>query len=205
MSLASCLRSARRNWYLLVICALVAAGSTLYLTLRETPQYRSSLRLAVGPSPTITRETRIAQAVDSLNKRALITTLAEMAGAQRIYSGAAAGLGLSGVAASHYSVSAVALPEANVISLAVQGPYRTTAAALAAAISAKATTSIEGFYKDLSIRQLDEPTTPTDPVTPKPKRDVPLAAVFGLCLGFFVGLTRDRVRGRAREPQPEAP
>lgn len=198
MSLVACLRSAARNWYLLLLCAFVAAGATIYLTHREQPEYRSSVRLAVGPSPDITRQTRIAQTVDSLNKRSLITTFAEIAAGGQIYRQAAADAGVSQQEAERYSVSSNALPEANVIALDVQGPRRRVAEALVAAIGAHSISYIEDFYKNFALRELDDPDTPTDPVTPKPQRDVPLAAAGGLAFGFFLGLCRDYLRERRR-------
>jgi uncharacterized protein involved in exopolysaccharide biosynthesis len=205
VSLASCLRSARRNWWLLALCAVVAAGVTLMLTERQTREYESTLRLAVGPSPAITRQTRIAQAVDSLNKRSLITTFAEIVAGRRIRTEAVTESGLTPGEAARYDVEANALPEANVIALRVQGPRRETAANLAAAIASRAEPYIEDFYKNFAVRQLDDPSTPTEPVTPKPKRDVPLAAAGGLALGFFLGLARDRLRERKRrEIRPQA-
>lgn len=206
MRLADAVVSAWRNWWLLVLCAAVAAGATLFLTLSEEPRYRSSLRLAVGPSPTLTRQTRIAQAVDSLNKRTLITTFAEIAGGRTIFLGAVADLGLPPTEASRYSVSSVALPEANVIGLDVQGPRRGVAEDLVRRVGARSAAYLESFYKTFSVRELDEPTTPDEPVTPKPGRDVPLAAVSGLALGFFLGLCRDHVRRRRRigvDPVPD--
>jgi capsular polysaccharide biosynthesis protein len=208
VSLASCWRSVLRNWYLLVVCALVASGTTLYLTHRATREYRSSLRLAAGPSPALTEQTRIVATVDSLNKRSLITTFAEIVGARKLFRAAATEVGLSAAEASRYSVTSVALPEANVVGLDVQGPRRSVTAALADAIASRAIAYIGNFYKDFSLRKLDDPSTPGDPVTPKPKRDVPLAAAGGLCLGFFLGLGRDYVEGRrkrrdGREPEHE--
>jgi capsular polysaccharide biosynthesis protein len=198
VSLTYCLRSARRNWWLLVTCAVVAAGATFWFTDRQTPEYETTLRLAVGPSPAITRQTRIAQAVDSLNKRSLVTTFAEIVGGKRILEEAVSDVGLAREEASRYSVSANALPEANVIALRVQGPEPETSEELAAEIAERAEPAIEDFYKNFAVRQLDEPTTPSEPVTPKPKRDAALAAAGGLALGFFLGLLRDVRRDRRR-------
>lgn len=198
MSLAACLRSARRNWWLLLICAVVAGGATYWLADRQTPEYETTLRLAVGPSPAITRQTRIAQTVDSLNKRSLVTTFAELVGGRRIQDEAVAELGLADDVSSRYAVSANALPEANVIALRVRGPKPETAEALATAIASKAEPSIEDFYKNFAVRQLDDPETPSEPVAPKPTRDAGLAAAGGLALGFFLGLLRDRLRDRRR-------
>jgi uncharacterized protein involved in exopolysaccharide biosynthesis len=201
------LRSALRNWWLLVLCALVAGGITLWHTHREVREYRSTLRLAVGPSPKITRQTRIAQTVDSLNKRSLITTFAEIVGGRMIYRDVVADLGLTNAVASRYTVSSVALPEANVIALEVEGPRPAVAEALSTAIGAKSIVYIEDFYKNFAVRQLDEPSTPSEPVSPRPRRDVPLAAAGGLCFGFFLGLCRDRLRERRkredREPEED--
>jgi capsular polysaccharide biosynthesis protein len=198
MSLVACLRSARRNWYLLLICALVAAGASLYLTHREQREYRSSIRLAVGPSPKITRQTRIAQTVDSLNKRSLITTFAEIVAGRQIYREAVAAAGIPPEEARRYAVSSNALPEANVIALDVQGPRGIVAERLVTAIGARSIVYIEDFYKNFAVRELDNPETPSDPVKPTPKRDVPLAAAGGLAFGFFLGLCRDYLRERRR-------
>jgi len=196
VSLTDCLRSARRNWWLLVVCAAVAGSATYLLTDRQTPQYETTLRLAVGPSPSITRQTRIAQAVDSLNKRSLVTTFAEIVAGRRIRDEAVRELGLPEDVASRYTVSANALPEANVIALRVRGPDPETAEGLAQAIASRAEPAIEDFYKNFAVRQLDEAETPSDPVTPQPTRDASLAVAGGLALGFFLGLFRDRFRGR---------
>ena len=198
MSLAACFRSAARNWYLLLVCALVAAAGAVYLAHREHKEYRSSMRLAVGPSPSITRQTRIAQAVDSLNKRPLIMTFAELAAGKRLYREAAAEAGVADREAARYSVSANPLPEANVIAVDVEGPRRATAELLVGAVGRHAAMQIEDFYKNFAVRPLDDPDTPADPISPTPKRDVPLAAAGGLAFGFLLGLFRDYVLARRR-------
>jgi capsular polysaccharide biosynthesis protein len=198
VSLAECWRSARRNWWLPLVCALVAAGTALYLTQRQEDEYRSSLRLAVGPSPTLSDRALVADAVNALNKRSLIATFAEIAGGRVVFHQAADSVGLSAEEASRYSVSSAAMPEANVIMLDVEGPDPAVAGRLANAVGAKSIAFVDDFYKTYALRALDDAGTSSDPVSPKPGRDAPVAAAGGLCLGFLLGLGRDFVRGRRR-------
>lgn len=205
MSLLECARSARRNWYLLLICALVAAGATLAFSFRETPEYRATTRLVAGPAPGLERPTRIAQAVDALNRRPLIATFAEITSSGRIFGAAAAGAGLSSADASRYSVSSNALPEANVVLLEVRGPHRPTTIALSTEIAGAAGRYVESFYTTYSLRALDVPDAPGQPVSPRPERNVPVAAVAGLGLGLLLGLWRDRLYGRRTWTPVDAP
>ena len=195
MSVLDLLHSASRNWYLLLACALVAAGATLLLAVLEDPRYRSGVRLAVGPAPALEPETR-ARLVDSLNDRVLITTFAEIAGARTIFRDAAAEVGLPTGELSRYSVSSVALPEANVVALDVDGPRRTSVEELASKLAARSIGYIEGFYRDVSLRDLDGPARRAERVAPRPELDVPLAAAGGLAVGFLLGLFRDHLRAR---------
>lgn len=200
MSLGECIRSAARNWLLLLLCALTASLATLGLTSLKTREYRSTTQLVVGPAANLTKWSHIWQTVDELSKRSVVTTFAEVIDSHRIFQEAAAQVGLSREGAASYSVSAVAQPEANVVLLDVQGPRRTTTAALSTAVASAATGYIDDFYKIYSLRPLDVAHTPRAPVAPHPMRDTALAGLGGLGLGFFLGLLRDRFRNRRGPP-----
>jgi capsular polysaccharide biosynthesis protein len=201
VSLVECWRSASRNWWLLLVCALVGAGATLYVTERQQNEYRASLRLAVGPSSKIGDLRLVAEAVDALNKPSLIATFAEVASSRVAFQQATVSLGMSVAGASRYSVSSAAMPGANVIMLDVEGPEPAIAARLANAVGARSIAFVDEFYKTYSLRALDDASASGDPVSPKPKRDVPLAAAGGLCLGFLLGLGRDFARRRRRSEE----
>jgi capsular polysaccharide biosynthesis protein len=198
VNLTDCWRSARRNWWLLLVCALVAAGAALYVAQRQRDEYRSSLRLAAGPSPALTGQGRVAEAILALNKRSLIMTFAEIAGGHVTFHEAADSIGLSREEASRYSVTSTAMPDANVIMLDVEGPDRTVAERLANEVGARSITFVRHFYRTLALRALDDASSSDGPVSPKPERDVPLAGAGGLFVGFFLGLGRDFVRLRRR-------
>jgi capsular polysaccharide biosynthesis protein len=198
MSLIELGRSVCRNWFLLLLCGLAAGGAAFAITSLQTREYRSTTLLVAGPAAFLERPTRIGQTVDALNRRSLIATFAEIIGSKRIFGIAADTIGLSPADQSRYSVASNALPEANAVLLDVQGPRREVTASLSPAITAAGVSYITDFYKTYSIKALDLPDTPKQPVSPRPRRDVPAAVVAGLGLGLILGLWRDRLRDRGK-------
>lgn len=206
MTLGDCVRSALRNWFLLLSCALLAGLTTFFAVGWLQPQqFRSTSKLAVGPGSDMTDPARIAQTLDGLTKRTTVTTFVEMITSDQVLSEATKRAGMSKEDAARYQVSAIALPEANVVELSVEGPKPGNAEGLSRGIVAEAVQNFESFYKIYSVRELEVASTPQQPVRPQPMQAAELAAVIGLCVGFLLGLLRDHRRARpAPTPTPSS-
>jgi capsular polysaccharide biosynthesis protein len=188
------MRIVARNWYLLVIGGVLGAALVLWATTAQTEEYRATTRLAVGPATDLLEPKEVTDVVNALNKRAIVTTFAEIVRSDRVLARAGDRAGLGSPDDQGYEVLAVAEPEANVIGLEVDGPDPSIVAALAAAVADEAAREIEQYYWTYSVWTLVDPRVPHDPVRPRPERDVPVGAGVGVGVGLLAGVVRSRLR-----------
>jgi GGDEF domain-containing protein len=102
--------------------------------------------------------------------------------------------GLGEGAQDEYEISAVALPEASVLEVAVAGPNPDMAAALANAAAAQTISYVGQTYDIYRIELLDPAVPPETPISPTPVRDASLALFLGLVLGSVLAILRDQIQ-----------
>jgi capsular polysaccharide biosynthesis protein len=191
------LRMIQRSWWIVALTALSAVLAALISAFMTTPIYSSSSRYIVSPNPNILGgdvDYNLIYSLDTLDKRTIITTYAEVLNSPRIYAEVAQALGLNDYDLVDYAYSATVFPETNIIEFTVQGPDPELAALLTARIGERAVDYVEGLYPIYEMGLLDPATVPTTPISPQPIRDAGVALVLGLALGVGLALVSELLR-----------
>jgi diguanylate cyclase (GGDEF)-like protein len=132
--------------------------------------------------------------LDTLDKRTIITTYAEVMNSPRLYEDTVKALKLTALDMLGYSYSAVVLPETNIIEFSVQGPNPKLVAVLTESMGQRAVNYLETLYQVYDMTLLDPATVPTEPISPQPLRDAGVALVVGLVLGIGLAILNELMR-----------
>lgn len=191
------LRMIQRSWWIVILTALSAVMAALIVAFMATPIYSSSSRYIVSPNPIYLGgdvDYNLIYSLDTLDKRTIITTYAEVLNSPRIYAETAATLGLTESDLMDYTYSATVFPETNIIEFTVQGPDPELAALITASVGQRAVEYVEGLYQIYEMGLLDPASIPAAPISPQPLRDAGVALVVGLALGVGLALVRELLR-----------
>ncbi len=192
MSVSEWMRILSRSWYLLVLGGLLGGAAVLWATSAQTKEYRALTRLEVAPAADLLEPDEVADVLNALNKRAIVTTFAEIVRSDPVLARAGDRVGLRSPRSQGYKVVAVAEAAANAIGLEIDGPDASVVTALTASVADEAAREIERYYWTFSVRTLVDPRLPRDPVRPWPSRDLPVGAGVGAGVGLLLGVVRDR-------------
>ena len=179
----------KRGWWIILLTAVAAVVASLIYSSLSPRVYRTTARYIVSPQEIIlSNQTDYFRSLDTLDRRSIITTYAEVFGSSRIFGEAVAALGEPAETLENYGVTAVSLPEASVIQVAVEGQDPTMVMQLANAIGERSTEYIQGLYFMYAITLLDPPSVPQAPISPTPLRDALVAAILGLAVGAVLAI-----------------
>lgn len=187
------LRILRQRWWIILLTTVTAVVIALIAAAISPKVFRTTARYIVSPKADLTDQTDLLRSLDTLDRRSVIATYAEVFASPRIRSEAVQSLEWSPEDAAGYEVSAVIVPETNVIAMMVKGPDAAGVQNLAAAMGERATTFVQGLYFLYDITLLDPARAPTDPISPTPMRDAGVAAVLGLVAGAVLAFLRGNV------------
>ena len=183
-----------RNWWIVVVTAVSAVALTLLVNFMTQPVYQSRLQLLIAPNMADFDGRDLIYSLDTLDRRSIVATFVEVINSNRIRREALDVAGLGEGAQDEYEISAVALPEASVLEVAVEGPDPDTAAALANAAAAQTINYVGQTYDIYRIELLDPAIPPQTPISPTPLRDASLALFLGLVLGSVLAILRDQIQ-----------
>ncbi|MBK7448557.1 MAG: diguanylate cyclase [Anaerolineales bacterium] len=190
------LKILQRGWWLIVISALVAVNvSLVYSYYITTPMYESVARFIVSPNLQTTDNRDMVNSLEALDNRSIIATYAEVLNSYQIINDAMELLRENPSDYAEYTISATALPEANIIRYSVKGPDPEVAAMLANSIGQYAIDYINGLYINFNITFLDKAVVSEEPYVPRPLQDAGLALLFGLVIGVGMAIFRDLISG----------
>jgi len=179
----------KRGWWIILLTAVAAVVASLIYSSLSPRVYQTTTRYIVSPQEVIlSNQTDYFRSLDTLDRRSIITTYAEVFGSTRIFGEAASSLGESTESLADYSVTAVGLPEASVIQVSVEGQDPMLVMELANAIGERSTEYIEGLYFMYAITLLDAPSVPQGPISPTPVRDALVAGILGLAVGALLAI-----------------
>jgi len=191
------LRMLQRSWWVVILTALTAVFAALISSYFTAPIYRSSARYIVSPNPVFLGgevDYNLIYSLDTLDKRTIITTYAEVLNSPRIYTESVALAGLQESDVIGYSYLATVLPETNIIDFSVRGPDPKMVVLLTNSIGQHAVQYAENLYQIYDMSLLDPAAVPVDPISPQPLRDAGVAAVVGVALGVALALLRELLR-----------
>lgn len=190
------LKIIQRGWWLILISALVAINVSLgYSYYIATPMYESVARFIVSPNLQNTDNRDMVNSLEALDNRSIIATYAEVLNSYQIINDAMQLLRENPDDFAAYTISATALPEANIIRYSVKGPDPEIAAMLANSIGQYAIDYINGLYINFDIAFLDRAVVPAEPYQPRPIQDAGLALLFGVVIGVGMAIFRDLISG----------
>jgi len=184
-----------RSWWIAIMTGLFAVIAALVAAYLTTPVYSATARFIVSPNPVYLNDSsNVIYSLDSLDKRTVITTYAEILNSSRMLSETVALLGLSQDQIKGYKLSAVVQPDTNIIQFLVTGTDPKLVALLANSVGQQAVEYAETLYQVYDVAMLDAAAVPAKPISPQPIRDAGVALVIGLAIGIALALVRELLR-----------
>lgn len=174
----------RRGWWIgvLAFCGTLLAAHRF--TSLQTPVYRSTMKIVVGPDPGIADTQEILRTLEALERRTILATFAELAQGPDVQARAAELMAVDGSQLEAYRVSAGIVPNTNVMRVATEGPTAAGVTGLAEAIASAVGEEAQRLYAPFAVRPLTHATQPIRPALPDPRRNLLVAGVIGAFLGL---------------------
>ena len=188
-------RMLQRNWWLILLTAVVALTVSLTISYLATPQFSAVARFIIVPSSSLTSGADVVRSLDTLDRRSVVATYAEVMNSSRILENAANFLNLdAAIILKDYSIQAVDLPDSSVLELTVSGPNPQLAAQLANAIGFQSITFTRSLNLIYELNFLDTAVPPELPFSPEPLRDGAVAVFLGLAVGAILAVVSEQIR-----------
>lgn len=186
-----------RGWWVIVLATLVTAGSTAFFVSRQEPEYRATTTVEIVPHVLLDSREAV-DVYNLLDKRSLSNTLARKAEGSSMAQLVATKLGVSPDVIDRADISAIVLPDSNIIEIRASSSDRELAAAIANTISDEMLG--QNSTKILQIEAIDRATPPSAPIAPQPTRMLILGIFSGVLLGILLLLTEHLIRGGQSGP-----
>ena len=188
-------RMLQRNWWLILLTAIVALTVSLTISYLATPQFSAVARFIIVPSSSLTSGADVVRSLDTLDRRSVVATYAEVMNSSRILENASNFLNLDAATIlKEYSIQSVDLPDSSVLELTVSGPNPQLAAQLANAIGFQSITFTRSLNLIYELNFLDTAVPPELPFSPEPLRDGAVAVFLGLAVGAILAVVSEQIR-----------
>lgn len=190
-------RAFHSRWKTIAVCVVLALAAWVLLTVTATPQYASSVRLLLVPTPA--SPTEAVQAEVLAQQRASV--YADLATSQDLAQSVVDSTGLP-LDPAHViaHVTASVEPSTAILKITVTDPNPERAQDLARAYGAEMqtligrletpTTDAEGATIGLDARIASQAFLPSSPSSPRPMRNLTIALAVGLLVGLGAALVR---------------
>lgn len=181
-----------RGWWVIALAVLVTVASTAFFVSRQAPEFRSSTTVELIPFAGLEAR-EVVDVYNLLDKRNLSNTLARKAEGSAMAQVVADKLGIDPSVVSRAEITAIVLPDSNIIEVSASSSNRD----LAAAISNTVAEEMLGQTPDkiLQLEAIDRAAPPANPIAPQPSRMLVLALLSGLALGVGFVVIEHLVRG----------
>ena len=208
MELKDYLRILRRRWLMVVTCVLLVVGAAAALTFTTTPVYQSTARLFVSTSGDgggdvssayqggLFSQQRVSSYADLVGKSEQLAEVVIDDLDLKVPPGEVLG-----------KVSASVSPETVNIELSATDPDPTTAQAIAQSYAMGLSDLVRRLETPsgandplIKASVVDDATLPSSPVTPQPVRNLGLAFLLGLLLGFGLAVARELLDTSVKSP-----
>jgi len=188
-------RMLQRNWWLILLTAMVALIVSLLLSYAAIPQYQSTARFVISPSPSLTSGGDVVRSLDTLDRRSVGATYAEIMNSTRVFDDASKFIKIDpSVLSKNYKIQAVVLPDSSVLELSVFGPDSGIAADLANSVGYQTINFTRSLNLVYDLNFLDTAVPTNDPISPVPVRDGLVSMVLGIAVGAILAILSEQLR-----------
>lgn len=195
MEIDDYLQVLRRRWRTVATFVVVLLAVAVVITIQATPQYSSSARLFVSTVQTDTTDAY----EGSLFSAARVASYADLVTGEELSRRVIDELGID-MSPSELSgkIEATVVPETVIMDITVTDPNPEQAQLLAQTVAeelavfvAELETPPTRSVAPIKATVVDPASVPGDPVSPQPGRNLGLAVVLGLTLGFGLAMLRE--------------
>jgi capsular polysaccharide biosynthesis protein len=178
----------------LIIFISACVVAALIWSILITPIYRASAKFLVYPNDTLTSSKDVVSSLDTLDKRTISTTYADILDSNRVYQDTISRLQLDEADLEGIKVFSEVQTDTNILVLSVEGPNPQTATLLANNLGQNGISYVKSLYQVYDIAFLDLAVEPTSPISPRPLLYVLIAAGIGLVAGLIFIILRETLR-----------
>lgn len=186
MDISTFFRVLLTNWWLLLLSILVTAGTAAYTVSKQQPMYSATAQLELRPNALLQEPRDVVNVMVALDKRTIINTMARKATGSSMQMQVARSLGINQAVIADSKLTALVLPDTNLIDIQAQSTNPELAAAIVNSVARELTNQIPEKAVQLDITNEADP--PTVPFAPQPVRTITMGVLFGLLLGIVLAL-----------------
>ncbi|REG07278.1 diguanylate cyclase domain-containing protein [Pelolinea submarina] len=194
MNIKMYLRMIQKGWWIIVLAVLASMNVTLIMDLFSSPVYEAVTRMIVLPNAESFAGKDFISSLTSLDNSSIVTTYADVFDSEFNQQAFINTLNLTEDEITEYTQSTVILPDSNVMEIYVTGPNPEVVTQWANGVARTGIDYMKTLYQVYEVNILDVAEVPTEPISPKPARDVTLGAVLGLLIGAILAILRDQLR-----------
>lgn len=199
-------RILRKQWIVVLVSVALALGVAAAVTFTATPQYAASIKMFVSSQDGKQDAAAIYQG--GLFSQQRVKSYADLLNGPRVAEGVVQNLGLSESAASvQRRLSATALPDTVLLQATVTDPSPSQARDIANAVGEQFAVLVDdlerpvgGGASTVKVTVVEQAELPSVPVSPAPLRNLGLALVLGLIVGFGLALLRETLDMSVKSP-----
>ncbi|WP_026369627.1 YveK family protein [Kallotenue papyrolyticum] len=177
-----------RGWWLIVLATLITVASAAYTVSRREPVYQATTKVELKPSLLLADPRQYIDAMNALDKRTTINTLANNAMGNSMQELVGRELGLPRSVIESLEIAAVVIPDTNLIEIRTKSRDPQLAAAVSNTIAEQLSRQVPA--RVIQVEITDRAVPPTIPVEPRPTRTITLGLLFGLALGIVFALLK---------------
>lgn len=176
--------SLRRGWWAIVLTAGVAVAATMLLTAREPAVYQAVVEMATTPNTGVETDRDVLDAIELLDRRSLIATLARVPTTEEVRREAAQRIGWAAGQAERFHIVTRLEPYTFIVRVEVSGPDQDQALQLANSVAWVSRRESHGLYRLFSLREIGS-ARPEGEVHPEPGQNLVVAAILGIFAGLI--------------------
>jgi capsular polysaccharide biosynthesis protein len=198
-------RIVRSYGWIVAMAILLGGLAAAFFTSREPELYEAVTTVIVDSADGIENIDSALRGLDSVSRRNVMATYAQIPVSRTVREGAGEELGLSIEQADACRVRTSIVPDTNVLRITVQGPTPQLTADFANSVVRRSQRLLPGFYDGIvSFEILDGAVAPVKPVDRGMARKTALGSLFGLILSVSLTFLLERVRLRHAFPARQA-
>lgn len=184
----------QRGWRILIIFTVLFWIGALIWSVATTPLYRAEAKFLVYPNDNLTSSRDVVSSLDTLDKKSVSTTYADILSSNRVYQDTVERLRLSDQDLRDVVVYTNVQADTNILVLNVEGRDPKLVTELANSIGQNGISYIKSIYQVFDISFLDLAVEPQTPYKPRPLIDGLIAAAIGLGVGLIFLILRELLR-----------